>query len=1019
MQNDGNYQARSSIPISENANPGALINGSGYHRNLDKRELVAAFAAIEEAGFEIPVPRRTTITEEVNLHSVLQVIDAIVAFYFYKYPNLFTVDDEVTDVMVTPIEIKSYLTLLFLNRMRSVNLLQGQAIGTIPWLSETSPMPRSMFEMLSALAPVNFGNERGALLFNYDNEFMISDDNIFGPSWIANNLNTPALLSLQSPALGKKGVHVLRKDPTTGEVEVLESSPLMAQSLSTFWETIDDERIFFAINQMCEMTLPFNLLPTESPSADFFVCSRALDAVGRPANQLMCPFSQYDAAHATVFSFFKRCEIKVTMNQKMSAQAPTRPNDFTSAAQYPKEYLVGVFVSQGDRLETQETQYLGSAKYYSYDGQKCNVAPQYKKVDPEIIKAHAVDAARSLIGALAQATRSNTIAIPTNAGNLYPTIITSPRFYRQLTLCFVSKIFKAVQLQTLGFMTNPSFTALPNLANQIKLFGSSALIASSLAPVVENGNLILPFFEFGNLSNIDKWYNMDRVWNDPLASTEKLYASTLVWENNTAEQDEYLVRFGDGKIVDAAWIAAYEALEGPRSVPFYALTCARDYEQFLDAYSVATGMLLSLDPVKLGGSTMLTYTKYVKNIALKRDLPVFDLDDGGGLKETPFPREYLLTIERLLFSNLIFGLTISESTVAFSSLDIEEDMSDDLNEFVFASPLNSLPGSQMAFSVFNSECANSNGVIQKAFAANVTKNHSEPIYVSGVPILPKQDESHCWWSAITSTLGSIGDAVLTGVNTFIDTGNPVSGVLDTVSSLATDIFTSDQNLFAQGSPALKAPQLLRQKGEGRLYQHNIHPHKNNMKKQKESKAPRTSAPPTSKKNDKSKNGKPSTVPSKNISKKTPNKSSPPKKPPQKSVQQKKSPSTVSSKVGNLNSAIKTRQIQSSVKKFASKPLVRPSQRPKQLKPSRVIPDPVLKVTDNKKRISVLKKMKMATPLPKKGDSKLKSIDREIDDAMRRLQRSIDRILESPPFIDQKDVQDSSHTSSSEDIDYLS
>jgi hypothetical protein len=235
---------------------------------------------------------------------------------------------------------------------------------------------------------------------------------------------------------------------------------------------------------------------------------------------------------------------------------------------------------------------------------------------------------------------------------------------------------------------------------------------------------------------------MDRQWDSPNSDHELVYGSTLQWNSIRAEDAEYLVHFND-QLVDPTWITAYEAIDGHRKYPFYACNVSKGYEQMIDAFSVAQGMLIPIDPPALGGAPMLTFTKFVRDIEQRFGLPVFDVDNTVP-NETPYPLKYLLTTERLLFMNCIFGLPLSEATIAIVSLDILDDLPDDLNEFPFGAPLNKLPGSQESYSMLNSECANSNGVIQKAYGEMIAQKHSEPIYVAGVPVLPKNDETHCF-----------------------------------------------------------------------------------------------------------------------------------------------------------------------------------------------------------------------------------------------------------------------------------
>lgn len=149
--------------LQKRANPAMSINPSGYQRTLDKASMENALVALEEMGYDIPCTRRATVTEAIDMQSILQVIDAIVAHAVYKMPNLFCLDDDVTDVFITPVELKSYLVILVLNRMRDVNQLSGAAIGSIPWVTDDAPVNRAMFEMLAALAPFVDGHEKGVL----------------------------------------------------------------------------------------------------------------------------------------------------------------------------------------------------------------------------------------------------------------------------------------------------------------------------------------------------------------------------------------------------------------------------------------------------------------------------------------------------------------------------------------------------------------------------------------------------------------------------------------------------------------------------------------------------------------------------------------------------------------------------------------------------------------------------------------------------------------------------------------
>jgi hypothetical protein len=45
-------------------------------------------------------------------------------------------------------------------------------------------------------------------------------------------------------------------------------------------------------------------------------------------------------------------------------------------------------------------------------------------------------------------------------------------------------------------MTTPSKTAISVAANLVQLFGAAALCYNSIAPIVCDENLVLPFFEF-------------------------------------------------------------------------------------------------------------------------------------------------------------------------------------------------------------------------------------------------------------------------------------------------------------------------------------------------------------------------------------------------------------------------------------------------------------------------------------------------------------------------------------------
>ena len=790
------------LPILEGRNPAFEMNPSGWKTNLDKEEVRQSLIEVEEAGYEIPVPRNAFVTEEVNLESVLQVIDGIVAHALGTYPNLFTVDDDVDDVQITPIELKAYLVVLFLNRMRSVNLLTlGDGVN-IPWIAEDAPMPRAMFEMLSVLAPYQSDFEHGILTMDYGVEFSITNECIIGDAYVETLLNTPALLSLRGPDATRVGIHCLRKDPTTGEVYVVESSTIASISLSAFIAAMDMDRITYAIKQIYEITFTYEQLPVTAVSADFFACSRGEDIDGRPANQLMNPFSNYDEFHASVFCFFKRCHILATMNQKPLFQSPTRPNDNTTGAQYPKEFIVGVFVSAAYRCRDEAPQYLGNRKFYALDGIPVRPSPMFKSVDPMIIKKQVVDVVRSQTAALSQALK----ALNDPSGLANPRY-NSPRFYREASLCLLSAVFKAVQQNTLFFMRNVSQICLYNQARHIQVLGAVALIMKELAPIVNNGNIILPFFEFGNLSLSEAWFEMDY---DPTAPIDPLqinhmYPRTLTWSALAAGDAEYKVHFGD-QIVDDAWITAYQAIPGWRMYPAYALNCAQNYEKLLEAFSISQGMWLSVEPCKVGGGMMCTYTKYVLDVDQKTELPVFDTTNSPS--EIPSPFDFLLTIERTLYTSFLFGVPFDMSVICFLSVDILLDNSDDLNEFVFSSPLSTLPGTQPGYSMLNSDVSNSNGVITKAYGANVSAVHGEPEQmVLGVLVAPKNETEQCFWDAITSAVSSIGDALITGVNTFVDTGNPVAAGVSAVTQVVDNLFTADSRAFYQGSPQLNLRQV--------------------------------------------------------------------------------------------------------------------------------------------------------------------------------------------------------------------
>lgn len=600
-------------------------------------------------------------------------------------------------------------------------------------------------------------------------------------------------------------------------------------TLMRYWtNNVDEDRIYFAVNQLYERVFKFSDLPPVAVSADFYACSRLSN--DGPANQLMCPFDNYSAEHASVFSYYKACTVKATMNQKPRMQAPTRPNDNTAAAQYPPAYIVGVYVSQADRIADPSPTYLGTRKFYSYDGQSVNPAPQFKKIYPEVIKAQVIDTIRACQGQLGQSIASLRDAEATNpqAGSQ---IVNSPRFYKEASLCMLSKIFKSVQSHCLSFMTTPSLTAISVQANSVQLFGSAAMVFNSIGPIVDGGNLVLPFFEFAQTNEISPWYSMDRDPSGPGPSTSSLYATTLYWNSVNSTNDEYSVHFAD-QVVNNAWIAGYSAILGARRVPFYALLACQRYQKMLQSFSLGSGTWLNMDPPTLGGSSMITFTKFVRNTAELTPLPVYD--ENAAPNDTPFPIRYLLNVERLLYMNFLFGLPFSESMIAVHSLDIEDDDSEELNEFPYSQPLNLIPGSDNPWTLLNSEIANSNGVFQKSYAATEAVQHGEVKTILGVPVIPVNNGNDCFFSAIMNSVSAVADAVSTGASflagdaSFSDVVDSTVGVVSsfgkssTAQTVADGIYDSSSRIFYQGSPNLTNAMYKKHEKESSMFKKSDH-----------------------------------------------------------------------------------------------------------------------------------------------------------------------------------------------------
>lgn len=758
------------------SNPILELAVDGVYSEFNKERVIMAIDEIQAAGYDVKSAINQVISEKVDIRSVLQVIDVLVAQALWVRPEFFTDDPGTSDVVIKPIDLKAYFTILFLNRMRSVNELSGNAIGSIPFVSEEAVMPRALFEMLCAMSPFKRGNQKGMLTMEYNDEFTITNGNIADGNYNSNNLSTPACPTFLGPTIDQKGIHSLVRDQTLGEVLTIESDPLTPVTLSEYWDILDEQRITQVVGVIWPIRFAMNQLPMHTESADFYASTNGT-AEGYPQNNVFNPFSHYSEEHATVFTFFKRSNLRATLNVRRTMQASVKPAVGPFSAQYSKPFVVASYVLGGYLNNSPQPSYLGAGKYYTVNGEKYRPTPQFKPISHEAIKAHAVDVARAYIGVLGDAISAQTRRTDNDVSVL---VYNSPRFYREASFCMLTKIYKTVQMHTFGFMANPSRTCLYNQAHMVQLGGSLALIQNELAPVIADGNLILPYMDFESEDQITPFYEMDFAQFAPRddALVIKAYPSTLDWNSVAADANEYRVRFAE-TIIDQIWIDAYEALPGHRKVPSYSTSSSQNYEQMISAYVSGSPSLLSQGLSEMGGALMVTYTKFNRNFDRRRKLPYYDLKPGPA--ETPYCTTYQHNVKALFYTRELFGQTLAESSIGVASFDILFDNADKDNSFVQTVPVATLGNSQNPWELFNSECADPNGIVQKAIAANISAYHgpNDQIRVLGQTFVKKEDDNMCFFKAIGSALSSVANTAIKVIQ------EPVATSITAVKNLVT------------------------------------------------------------------------------------------------------------------------------------------------------------------------------------------------------------------------------------------
>lgn len=758
------------------SNPFLELAVEGVYSEFNKERVVMAIDEIKAAGYDVKTAINQVISEKVDIRSVLQIIDVLVAQALWVRPEFFTDDPGTSDVVIKPIDLKAYFTILFLNRMRAVNELSGNAIGSIPFVSEEAVMPRALFEMLCVMAPFKRGNQKGMLTMEYDDEFTITNGNIADGSYNENNLSTPACPTFQGPTIDQKGIHSLMRDETLGEVLTIESDPLTPTTLSDYWDILDEQRITQVVGVIWPIRFAMNQLPLHTESADFYASTNGTNE-DYPQNNIFNPFSHYSEEHATVFTFFKRSNLRATLNVRRTMQASVKPLSGPFSAQYSKPFVVAAYVLGGYLNNSPTASYLGAGKYYTVNGEKYRPTPQFKTISHEAIKAQAVDVVRAYMGVLGDAITAQTNRSDNDISLL---IYNSPRFYREAVFSMLTKIYKTVQMHTFGFMANPSRTCLYNQAHMIQLGGSLALVQNDLAPVIADGNLILPYMDFEDEDQITPFYEMDFAQFAPREDSlvVKAYPSTLDWNSVAADANEYRVKFA-GTTINQLWIDAYEALPGHRKVPSYSTSCSQNYEQMIAAYVSGSPSLLSQGLSEMGGSLMVTYTKFNRNFDRRRKLPYFDVKAGPA--ETPYCSTYQHNIKSLFYTRELFGQTLAESSISVGSFDILYDDADKDNSFVQTVPVSTLGNSQNPWELFNSDCADPNGIVQKAIAANISAYHGpkDQIRVLGQTFVKKEDDNMCFFKAIGSAVSAVANTAIKVIQ------EPVATSITAVKNLVT------------------------------------------------------------------------------------------------------------------------------------------------------------------------------------------------------------------------------------------
>lgn len=300
------------------------------------------------------------------------------------------------------------------------------------------------------------------------------------------------------------------------------------------------------------------------------------------------------------------------------------------------------------------------------------------------------------------------------------------------------------QLNTIGEQSTPAFTALalqPSNADQLVIPAPLAQLLNDYGPVVRDGLLHLPFFQF---TTGDAWFELWDVIGDNSAGIMQMFHAATKKTTGTDADLNWQAVNGATKTLNGAWVTAYKLLTNYLYVSWYAVYRAHTIMvQFL-SNGAGYGKGDILYPVSKGprgGLVMLTRCSFGSAVT-------DPLDTTNNITITYLPLavigSYVPITGAEIAMAVIEGWTLSDSTFISTCKYVK----------TFSSA-----GENAAVLRYTSVTLGQGGTFLDALSNAMERRHGPMMDGSSGLTSANDNTDACLWDAIKRTVGTIAGAL--------------------------------------------------------------------------------------------------------------------------------------------------------------------------------------------------------------------------------------------------------------------